>query len=462
MKRDSFTLAIIKCLALLVLIAAPLAAQSKKDKEQAKKFQEDGDKAYGLKDYKGAAEAYDKSVLLIPSNSYVHYRKGFAHFNLKENDKAITELTLALTQGYKPPVEIYRIRYFIYFEQRNFDAALADIQKGLELTPNDINFLSATGEIYFARQSYTEALAAYKKASLAAPNNADIFYNIARVYFAANNAKEQAAAAEAALAKGTRFPGETHYLLGDAYQKLRNPAGAIEEFQKAISSRPDNLIAYRNLAEAYRSENRYNDAIAISKKGLQQFGANGNIYTDLSWFYSLADRPNDAIEAAKAGISLLPSQSFAYTQLCRAYNDIKSFDQAIGACNSALKLNPGDGETYFYLGRAYNLSGKTVEATKYYGLAVKGLEEYTKKNETYSDGWYLLGNAYYADGQRDKATTSYRECLKWSPKFAKARYNLGIIYTLMKNKPGASEQYTALVRLDAKLAEQLKAAIDKM
>ena len=443
------------------MIAAPLVAQSKKDKEQATKLQTAGDKAFGIKDYKGAIDAYGQSVVLVPTNSYAHYRKGFAHYNLKENDKAISEFTLALTQGYKP-IEIYRIRYFVYLEQRDFDNALADIQKGLQLVPNDIELLNAVGEIHLARQSYGEALAAYTKASQIAPNNADIYYHLARVNFELKNAKEQAVAAETALAKGTRYPGETHYYLADAYQKLRNPAGAIGEYQKAIASKPENLIAYRNLAEAYRSENRYADAINILGQAKKQFPGDGNIYTDLSLFYSLADRPNDAIEAAKAGISILPTQSVAYTNLCRAYNDIKSYDQAILACNNALKLSSGDGETYFYLARAYNLQGKTVEAQKYYGLAVKGLEDYTAKNPSYSDGWYLLGNAYFTDNQRDKAVAAYQKCLSWSPKFAKARYNLGVVYTRLKNKSGANEQYTALVPLDSKLANLLKAEIDKM
>ena len=127
-----------------------------------------------------------------------------------------------------------------------------------------------------------------------------------------------------------------------------------------------------------------------------------------------------------------------------------------------MKLQPGDGETYFYLARAYNLSGRTTEATRYYGLAVKGLIDYTNQNPSYSDGWYLLGNAYFADNQREKAVGAYLKCLELSPKFAKGRYNLGILYTRMKNKAGANDQYAKLLALDAKLAESLKSEIDKM
>jgi superkiller protein 3 len=212
----------------------------------------------------------------------------------------------------------------------------------------------------------------------------------------------------------------------------------------------------------YRSENRYDEAIKVSNQALLVFPADGNINTDLSWYYSLADRPADAVQAAIKAIAALPSSTRPTQIFAGRITKQRNIYRAITACNSALKLQPGDGETYFYLGRAYNLTGRTSEAKQYYGQAVKGLIEFTKANPDYSDGWYLLGNAYFADNQRDKAIEAYLRCLVLSPKFAKARYNLGIIYTRKKNKAAAMEQYSSLIPLDLKLANALKAEIDKM
>ncbi len=461
MNRQSLYIAIFKCLVVIVIIAAPLAAQSRKDRDQAKKLQEQADKAISAKNYREAADLYGQSVVLVPNNAYAHYRKGFAHFSLKENDQAVNEFTLALSQGFRP-LEIYRIRYFIYFEQGNYDAALADIQKGLLLAPKDLNFLSAVGEINYARKSYPEALTAFQNASQFAPNNADIFYNLARVNFALGDAKAQAAAAETALTKGTRFPGETFYLLGDANQKLKNAAGAIDAYQKGINVKPNMYQAYNNLAEIFSSENRFDDAIEISKKGLLQFPNDGVIYTQLGLYYSLAGRSADAVQASKAGVQILPKQPTAYTNLCRAHNETKEYNLAVSACNSSLRLRSDDGETYYYLGNALVGQGKSVEATRAYTSAVKGLVEFTGKNPTQSDGWYLLGNSYFADKQYDKAIEAYQKCLTISPKFLKARVNLGISYTRNKNKAGATEQYNLLMASDASLAAIVKNEIDKM
>ncbi|MEO7538735.1 MAG: tetratricopeptide repeat protein [Pyrinomonadaceae bacterium] len=458
-----FTFNAFMSFAIVVLVSAPMAiqAQSKKDRNQARISMEAADRFFQQKNYRAAADGYGESIQRVPNNPYAHYRKGFAHFNLNENDLALNEFSVALSQGFSP-LEVYRVRAFIYYQQQNYDEAIDDIQKGIALAPRDLPFLKALGEIYFAKKEYNEALSAFQRAASVAPSDADIDYNLARIYFANGNTRSQSTSAAAALTKGTRLPGETHFLLGDAYQKLGNVPGSIDEYKKAINSKPDIYQAYRNLAEVYRNENRFNDAIEISKQGLKMFPQNGGIYTDLSWYYSQADRADDAVQAAKAAVSLSSKEYMGYTNLCRAYNDTKKYDLAIAACNGALGLQPGDGETYFYLARAYNLTGRTAEATKLYGRAVAGLIEYTNSLPDYSDGWYLLGNAYFADNQRDKAIDAYLKCLALSPKFTKARYNLAIIYTRKKNRAAAMEQYDRLVPLDTKLAAALRSEIDRM
>lgn len=450
----------------LVVIAAlmltiNIGAQSRRDRDQARSLQEQADKAYIAKNYREAAEKYGQAIALVPTNPYSYYRKGFAHFNLKENEEAIKALSAALTQGYRP-LDVYRIRHFIHFDQKNYDEALADIEKGLQLAPNDLNFLAARGEIFLVKRSYPEAIEIFQNIVKLNPNSADTFYNLARVYQATGDAERQAEAAESALAKGTKFPGESFFLLGEAHQRLKNYSKAIDAYQKSLNAKPDVYQTYTNLSVIFREENRLSDAINILKRGLQAFPLDGGFFTELGWLYSLADRPDEAVEAARAGVTIKPNESTPYTNLCRAYNETKKYDLAIGACNSALRIKPGDGETHFYLGRAFDLSRRPAEATKNYALAVKGLEETTARTPDKYDAWYLLGNAYFADNQRDKAVEAYMKSLELSPKFTKAHYNLGVIYTLKKDRSAANGQYEKLLPLDPKLAEALKIEIGKI
>lgn len=465
MKRTNFLNASLKCLALLMLIAAPFTAQSKKEREQAKKLQETANKAYKQENYRVAADIYGQAVALVPNNPNANYHKGFSHFKLKEYDAALSAFALALSQGFTP-LEIYRIRSYVFYEQKNYDAAAADVQRGLTIVPRDLPFLKYLGEINLAKNSIPAALDAFKKAAAIAPNDADIHYHMARIYSATGDTKAQEKAADTALAKGTRNPGEAFNLLGEARQKLRNPDGAIDAYQKAINSKPDILSAYLNLAEVFKTENRLDDAVRIANKGLltvpagsKAFPNAGNFYTNLSWYHSLSDRHDRAVEAAKAAVDNLPNQHRGHSILCRAYNDKEAYDLAVEACNRALKLKPADGESFYYLGNAYVRKGRSVEATRMYSNAVRGLADYTLKNPNDSDGWYLFGNALFADNKYDESIAAHLKCLQLSPRFRKVRFNLGYTYHKNKNRAAALEQYNLLLPVDPALAAKLKAAI---
>lgn len=460
MKRTLFLLI---TLSLVAIFAAAAFGQSKKDKAEAKKLFDLAEKAYSAKNYKEAAEKYGQSLKLVSTNASGHYKKGFAHFELKQNEEALSEFALALSQGYQP-LEIYKVRSYIYYQTKNYDAAIDELGRAIALDPKNILLLKSSAEANIARGSYAAALPPLERALTLDSKDGDVYYHIAQARFGQGDVKGQIEAGEKAVANGTRYVGETYYLLGDGYQKMRDINASATAYQKAIAAKPDNYLAYRNLSELYRSDNRYEDAIGVSKKGLLVFPGDGNIYTDLSWYYSLAGKPSEAIVAAQSAVKVLPNQSLGYTNLCRAYNDAKNYEAAIAACNNALRLAPNDGETYFYLARAYDLKkpAEPAKATTYYKLAVTGLVDYTTKNPAYSDGWYLLGNAYFTDSQYDKAIEAYQKCLDLSPKFSKARFNLGIVQTRKKNKIAALEQYNRLINLDPALAVSLKTEIDKM
>ena len=448
--------------AALTVLPLETNAQSKRDIRKAKQLVEQADKAFRQKNYQAAVDLYSQSLVLVPKNAYGHFWKGYAHYYLKEHDPAIAEFDMALSQGYKP-LDIYKVRWYLHSEKKNFDAALADIKEVVKLEPGNTDFTLAVAEISFLKGDYRGALGAYQQAVLKLPNNGDLFYHIARTQFNLGDFDAQAAAAEEAIKKRTQFLGESLFLLGDAREKQRRNSEAIEAYKRALASKPDTYAAYRKLAELYRSENRINEAIEISKSGLRMFPGDGNIYTDISWYYSLADRHEEAIQAALAGTKILPDQYMAYTNLCRAYNDTRKPELAIAACNSALRISKtDDGETNFYLGRAYALTGKNEEAMKYYRRAITGLLAFTASNPNYSDGFYLLGNAYSAAGQSDRALEAYKKTLTLSPRFAKARFNIGIIQINAKNKSGALEQYNSLLLLDKELAGKLKTEIDKL
>jgi tetratricopeptide (TPR) repeat protein len=448
-------------LLLSLALAGSAAAQTKKERNEAKRIVEAADKAFKAKNYQAAIDGYARAIELVPNQPYAHYWKGYAHYYLQQNDVALGELNTALQQGYKA-ADIYKIRWYLNYQAKNYDAAFQDVSGALKENPGDVEMLVALGDVNFVLGRYQDALEAYQKAQQKLPNNGDIYFHVAKSQAAAGNWAGSISAAESAIKLRTRYLGESLFIVATAYQQQKQNDQALAAYEKALAAKADIHDAYRNMAEIYRQQGRFADAINISQKGLSLYPQDPDIYTDLSWFYSLSDRHDDAIQSALAAIKIDNTRPMAYTNLCRAYNDLRKPELAVTACNNALKIKPDDGETLFYLARAYDLAGRRGDATLSYKKAVAGLEKFTADNLDYSDGFYLLGNAYFADNQRQKAIAAYQRCLDLSPRFARARYNIGIIQVLEKNKPAAMEQYTSLLTIDRSLAGKLKAEIDKL
>lgn len=449
--------ALITALFLLTCFSVAAIAQPKK----AKKLASDGDKFLKQKNYQAAIDKYAQAIVLAPNFAGAHFSKGKAHYYLNQYDESIEALSAALAQGYEKPLDIYDLRWGLYYQKKDYDAALSDLQQAIKLNPSNASYSRNLGDIYFGKEQWRDALNAYK-ASIQ-PNRADpdVYYLIAFSHYRLGETSEQELAASDAVKNGSKYLGESYFLLGDAQQRTRRFDDSIKSYQNALNAKADIYEVYVNLSDLFRSQNRFKEAIDTANKGLSFFPNDGNLYVSLSWYYSLADRHQDAVNAGLQAVRLAPQNSLGYTNLCRAYNDMKQYQQAIQTCNNALKINPNDGETNFYLGRAHDFINKPEQATKYYDKAVTGLLEFTRNNPDYSDGFYLLGNAYYADRQKDKAIEAYRKCLQLSPRFAKARYNLGIIYLSNGNVNGANQQYEELKKIDPATAEKLKQAIDK-
>lgn len=452
---------VFKFTAFLILLTAfstfypETRAQPKKIDKRAERVAKQGDELFNKKDFRGAINKYAEAISLAPNYPYAHFWKGYAHYYLNEFDQALFDLDKAFNQGYTP-LDVYKIRWYVNLQKENYDAVLRDAREGAKLEPNNLDFQKGLAAAYLGKKDYQNALEAYRKIAAAEPNNADVLYFIAEAHYNLGEAAAQRTAALEAIKKNTQYPGEAWFYVGDALQKSKNFDEAIEAYERSIIANSKIYASYNNLSELYRIKGRYDKAIQTMDKARAQFPEDSTVFVNLSWYYSLSDQHPKAIAAAQKAIEFDPKNSMGYTNLCRAYNDMELYQQAINACNKALELNPGDGESYFYLGFAHTKLNKQAAAAGYFKKAVEGLVKFTGENPEYSDGFYLLGNAFYADGQPDKAIEAYKRAIELSPRFAKARYNLGAVYFSKKEKQLAEEQLNALSEIDTKLAAKLR------
>jgi tetratricopeptide (TPR) repeat protein len=448
-------------IALLGAFSLDVGAQDKKERKRAEQLIKDGDRAFNQKNFQEAVKTYTEALAILPNSSAVHYQKGQAHFFLGEYDQAVSEFDLAQKNGQKP-MDVLKIRWEAYDKLKKYDEALADVNSILAADSGNTRFQLAAAELYYNKGAYKEAADAYTKAIPKAPNSADLYYRLADAKSKIGDIDGQAAAAEEAIKRNTQFLADALLLLGRARYAQKRIPEAIDAFSRALTSRPDKLESYRQLAELHRSQNQIEEGIKTLEAGRRLNATNGEVYKDLALFYSLAEKNEEAIAAGKSAAQLLPNDPVAHMNLCRAYYQAKKPELAVGSCNSALRLAPEDGESLFYLGRAMLELKKPAEAEKYSRRALVSLQAYTKDRPEDPDAFYMLGNAYADLQQNANALEAYKKALELNPKLTRAYYNIGVIKLNEKDKPGALEQYNALLTTDKVLAEKLKALIDTL
>ncbi|MDR1112987.1 MAG: tetratricopeptide repeat protein [Bacteroidales bacterium] len=156
--------------------------------------------------------------LLIQGNAY--YAKG-------DYDKAIEDYSKAIDLM-PDDVEAYNYRGNAYALKCDYDKAIEDFSKAIELKPNDAEAYNYRGVAYRKKGDYDKAIEDYSKAIELEPDDAGAYY----------------------------IRGSVYYEKGD-HDK------AIEDYNKSIELKPDYATAYNNLIELCQNGNcKYIETVA--------------------------------------------------------------------------------------------------------------------------------------------------------------------------------------------------------
>ncbi len=182
----------------------------------------------------------------------------------------------------------YNNRALTYSDAGNYDMAMKDLDRALELKPDDFEALTNRGNVYFRTGKYRQALDDFMSALRANPVFPNAWNGKGAAYFSLGQFDSALAAFEGALAEKPDYvevylnranvlsvqkrfeeavksydvylgynpsDGKALYWRGLARSKLGNVDGAIDDFTDAIRSLPDFADAYYNRSKAYFSRN---------------------------------------------------------------------------------------------------------------------------------------------------------------------------------------------------------------
>ncbi len=168
-------------------------------------------------DFEKAHANYSKALeLKVRPETY--NSRGKLQFEQGKGEAALADFNAAIQMGGRPETigEIYINRGAVFGSKGDYDRALDDFSKGIELHPTQKNGYANRSMIYFLRQQYDLALQDYNSYIALNPMNAKVWYE----------------------------RGLTHH-------RLNNTAGALSDLNRAIQLNPNNGTFYRKRGDLH-------------------------------------------------------------------------------------------------------------------------------------------------------------------------------------------------------------------
>jgi tetratricopeptide (TPR) repeat protein len=300
-----------------------------------------------------AVRDFSSAIKLKPDSASLYCLRAIAYsvnsrLTNNQKDLMIRDLTKAITLSGDNP-NYYKTRgYFFYYYKGDFAKAVTDLEKAINLNPNDDDIYSKLGEMHSTTLienpylNYKKAIEYYRKAIKLKPKEIRYYAARAHIFEKVKNYKE---AIDDYSTLIELQPIERYYQArAENYLVNNNYESAIKDFTKAIELLNDFYYLYEKRGEAFLKLKLYEDAL----KDFDHIVKYGK---------------SDACDGYKGRGDVFYSQN-NYDQA------LENYSKAINLCDYNPKFYKLRADTYIKLGKT-NLAEKDLISTDELNLKEK-------------------------------------------------------------------------------------------
>ncbi len=250
------------------------------------KYINEGADAYGKKDYNAAIAAFDKTILVKPSDTTGYLYAAIAAQIEKQYDKTEAYYNTLKTLNYSSPDMYKSLIYIQRAHHKDNDKALAVIKEAREKYPDDPDFMKEEINVLILTEKTDEAKEKLEIAIKTEPENANLHYNLA--------------------------------FLND---QIGDREKAIEHYKKAIDIKPDYFDALYNVGVMNFNEGAKVLNIA-NKMDLKEYQKSGQKYIDQA-----NELFKEATPYFEKALEIRPDEMALLQNLETIYRTLKQFDK---------------------------------------------------------------------------------------------------------------------------------------
>jgi tetratricopeptide (TPR) repeat protein len=198
-----------------------------------------GKRLYSKGDYKGAAEAYERSVSSDPKFARGYVELGSAYRGLEDYAQAEKAFATAVSVGEDSCAQC-GLGMVYHLQHRNAEAEAA-LKRAIDLNPADECGFHQLGSLYYDEERYQEAIQAFITETTLKPR-AGTYHYIGNSYRYTGKFDEAVSAYRDALRLNPEYT-RIYADLGHAYYGLGRYSAATDSYRQAIKADPNNLDA---------------------------------------------------------------------------------------------------------------------------------------------------------------------------------------------------------------------------
>ncbi len=431
-------------------------AEAKDQGEQAAELYEAGQNAHQKGELEKAVELYSQALERDPSLWQAEFQRAAAYFSLNRLAEAKASMIGALKQlsefgdapeARGPSSRAHVLLGEIALAENDPVEAEKSFRRALELNPQATRAHAGLAEILLGGGKRDEAIAEAKAAIEAGDDRAAVFALLGEAQALSGKYDEALASLNEAL---KREPKNTIALRRRAEVHLaRNDLkAAVEDLREAAEIEPDVPNRLR-LANALAAAKRYDEAVSLYKKILQDEPSNNEARTamaaamiesgkgaeavaqlealvraepnradlraQLAELY-LPTQPEKALEQYQAAAKIEPSQPAHQIGVAAAFVKLGRFQEAVAASRQALAQNPKEDVAYFARTNLATALFKLDDFPNAAGEYVRILDYQRKLGDRKRTAitLYFLGICFDKLGDYEQALKAYEQFLAFA------------------------------------------------
>lgn len=297
------------------------------------------------------------------------------------------------------------------------DEALAHLNIGIDLDPNQPDAHNSLGLIYHARHQIEKSEASIREAIRLRPEFPMAMINLGMVLQEKRGLKEAAGLFRAALELDPQNPmGLSN--LGQILLEL----GQLDDLEearkcclKAIQITPDRPHPVNNLGNVYRAMGKFEEAVECYEKALALAPGLPMPLNNMAQALQGRGRYDEATEYYLRAIAMEPLACRFHANYASLLSDQNEHEKAIERYQYVLSIDPQHAESHTGMGQAYMQMQETA-------LAEAAFKKALEIDSELSAPRMGLGNLYAELGEFEKADAQYAEVLKEHPKCVEVYY----------------------------------------